>query len=305
MKSGRSEHIFDSLPEYVSGTLDSEDKRRAREHLVDCSACREELGAWQEIHEAVNLDSSRVPGPSADLMERVWVRIEEDAQATVQPSLTSRLSLALQILVGQLPLVKKKIWVASAVTMAFGAAVSLLTYVSVTATGTTFALFAPIVAAVGVALVYGPENDPSLEVALSTPTRPRLILLARLTLVYGYDLALALAATAVFTAVNGALDMWPLVSLWIGPMLFLSALALLISLFFGPTPAIFTAMALWSVRLAATAGSDPTYLDSAWMRAVEALWQANAVLLPLAVLLLATAFFYAPRRVGPSQGWAD
>lgn len=305
MKSGRSEHFFDSLPEYVSGTLGSEGRRRVQEHLVDCSACREELAAWQEIHEAVNLDSDRAPGPSEDLMERVWAKIEEDSQAVVRPSLISHLSLALQLLAGQVPLVKKKIWVASAVTMAFGVMVSLLTAAGTTATGTAFSLFAPIVAAVGVAFVYGPENDPSLEVALSTPTRPRFILLARLTLVYGYDLALALAATVVLATVSGTPNPWPLVSLWIGPMLFLSALALVISLLFNPMLAIFTTMALWGIRLSAAAGSDPMYLDSAWMRVVESLWQANAILLPLAVLLLAMAFFFAPRRVGPSQGWAD
>lgn len=301
----RVDHVTDLIPAYLNGSLSAGDERHVCEHLEICAGCRSELASWETVGEATRTAASQAPGLSEDLMGRVWARIEEDAQAVVQPSLDSRLSLALQILVGQLPLVKKKIWVASAVTMAFGVAVSLLTAVGTTTTGMVFSLFAPIVAAVGVAFVYGPENDPSLEVALSTPTRPRLILLSRLTLVYGYDLALALAATVVLATVSERLNPWPLVLLWIGPMLFLSALALLISLFFGPTPAVFTAMALWGVRLAATPGSDPRYLDSAWMRAIETLWQANAVLLPLAVLLLATAFFYAPRRVGPSQRWAD
>lgn len=60
-----------------------------------------------------------------------------------------------------------------------------------------------MIAAVGLALVYGPEVDPGLELALATPTAPRSVLLARMTLVFAYDLGLALAANAVVLAVRG------------------------------------------------------------------------------------------------------
>ena len=56
---------------------------------------------------------------------------------------------------------------------------------------------APIVAASGVAGAYRSRNEPFAELVDTTPTAPRVLLRVRLTLVLGYDLALALAASAV------------------------------------------------------------------------------------------------------------
>ena len=59
------------------------------------------------------------------------------------------------------------------------------------------ALVAPIVAAAGVAGTHRSRRDPAAELVAATPTSGRLLLLVRLTLVFGFDLALALAASAV------------------------------------------------------------------------------------------------------------
>lgn len=292
----KAAHSTDLLPAYLNGTLDPELAKEVREHLQNCAGCRAELASWEAVSDAAVVRSEALPAPSAGVMEGVWAKVEREPAPLTGPSSISKLSLAWQLLVGQIPLVRNKIWAASAVTMALGLAVSLLLSTGASAAGATFALFAPVIAAVGVAFVYGPENDPSLEVALSTPTPARLVLLARLTLVYGYDLALALAATAVLAAVNGTLNLWPLVSLWIGPMLFFSALALLLSLLFGSSAAVLTAMALWGVRLAAATYSTPGLDKSAWAETVETLWRANAMLLLLAALLLAVALLLAPYR---------
>jgi len=178
--------------------------------------------------------------------------------------------------------------------MALGCVVALLA-VSASAAGAALAVFVPVIAAVGVAFVYGPENDPSLEVALSTPTPPRLVLLARLVLVYGYDLALALAATGALALVRADVGLvWPLVSLWIGPMLFLSALALLLSLLFGSAPAILAALGLWATKLFASGYASSTFAP-AGLDLIDAFWRTNLVLVPLAALCLAVAILQAPR----------
>ena len=52
-----------------------------------------------------------------------------------------------------------------------------------------------MIAAACVSFIYGPENDLAYELALSTPTSPRTILLARLALVFGYNLGLVPIAT--------------------------------------------------------------------------------------------------------------
>lgn len=300
MSNEKFEHIANLLPEYVSGSLELSEEQRVREHLRSCTECQEELASWQEVSEAVNLALESSPLPSPHVLEAAWATInKENSPVRARSSLTVKLSLALQLLRSQLPLVRRKIWVASAVTMAIGCLVALM---STGATGSAFAVFAPIVAAVGVAFIYGPENDPSLEIALSTPTKPRLVLLARLTLVYGYDLTLALAATGVLVLVKAEIGLWSLVSLWIGPMLFLSALALLLSLLFGSTAAVLAAMALWGVRLVAETYSVPSFGAPAGAEVMDAFWQTNTILLPLAVLLLAVSFLCVSYSMALTQG---
>lgn len=283
-------HIVALLPAYVAGTLDHPEARFVRRHLETCASCRNELAGWKMVRDATRAEASRVPAPGP-VLEQALARIEAEEQLPAA-SLASRLSLAAQLLRGQMPLVRREIWIASPLTMAFGCLVALMS-AGPTAAGLTLALYAPIIVAVGVALLYGPENDPSLEIALSSPTSPRLVLLARLTLVYGYDLVLALGATAVVAvALGGPGLLWPLISFWIGPMLFLSALALLLSLYLGPTPAILATMALWSTKLL----KDYIGWSTIGTEFVEALWRTNSVLLPLAALMIFLALLEAPQR---------
>ncbi len=291
-------HVSELLPAYVNGTLAETDERYVRNHLSRCVVCEKELASWRAVSEASISASKSAPEPSGWIVERALAEIErqESMYPSGHPSLASHLSLAWQLLRGQMPLVRREIWIASPLTMAVGFLLALMTLNSGGA-GLTLALFAPIVAALGVAFIYGPENDPSLEITLSTPTSPRLVLLARLTLVYGYDLALALAATVVLAVVQGAVDVWPLISLWIGPMLFLSALTMLLSLLAGTTVAVFTAMVLWVMRL--LAATDVEFVGMPMLagasQLIDDFWRANLFLLPLAFLLLAAAALYVPR----------
>ena len=299
MNDPSNAHPKDLLPARVNGTLGPAEGQRVGEHLRACAACRAELASWKALAEATVAASERLPSPPPSVLEGALAKIEGEGTASEAGPAAARrpaamLSLAIQLLVGQLPLVRREIWAASAVTMAMGCLIAALTATGASLASSAFAVFAPIIAAVGVAFVYGPENDPSLEIALSTPTSPRLVLLARLVLVYGYDLALALAATVALAAANGTSGLWPLISLWIGPMLFLSALALLVSLLFSPTAALFVALALWGARLAAGTGNVFGQTRPAWAETVETLWHADA-LLPLAVVLLVAALFVAPR----------
>jgi hypothetical protein len=281
----------DLVPAYVNGTLDAPERRRLYGHLSACPACRAELARWKAVRGATARAFGPLPAPPLGTLEKVMERVGERPGAS--DPVAWGFSVSWQLLAGQVALVGRGIWAASALTMALGCVVALLA-ASPNAAGATLALFAPAVAAFGVAFVYGPENDPSLEIALSTPTPPRLVLIARLTLVYGYDLALALVATGVLALAKGGMGLLPLVSLWIGPMLFLSALALVGSFLIGPTNATLLAMGLWATKLlAATYSGTPLAFPGADM--IETFWQSEAVLLPLAALLLAGALLFAPR----------
>lgn len=289
-------HVVDLLPAYINNTLDEKEERAVERHLDGCAVCEAELASWKAVSEASTLASQNVPDPSAAILTGALAEIElqeEEVPAAGSSSITSRLSLAWQLLRGQLPLVRREIWIASPLTMAVGCIVALMT-MTPNGAGLTLAIFAPMVAALGVAFVYGPENDPSLEVTLSTPTSPRLVLLARLTLVYAYDLALALLATGVLAVAKSGTSLWPLISLWIGPMLFLSALALVLSLLLGATTAAFAATGLWVSRIVAL--SDVTVAPtSRTSELIEVFWLSNTMLLALAAIMLVTAFLYTYR----------
>lgn len=286
-------HVSGALPAYANGTLPPEESRRVREHLRGCPDCAAELAEWELLSAAARAVVAAAAPPRVPA--GVWAEVGPEPHRAPRGSRrpVAAISLLWQLLVGQVPLVRRAIWAASAVTMAVGLLAALFA-TTPTAGGLVLGLLAPLVAAMGVALVYGPENDPGLEVALATPTAPRLVLLARLTLVYGYDLGLALLATLVLAARGGA-DPLPLISLWIGPMLFLSALALLLSLLLDATAALLVSMGLWSVRLIAAAdlgGGRP----SAVADPLDGLWHNTPLLLPLAALLLLAALWYGPGR---------
>ncbi|MDQ6858584.1 MAG: hypothetical protein M3Z65_06265 [Chloroflexota bacterium] len=186
----------------------------------------------------------------------------------VPPVVRPRFSLegVLELIYAQVPVVNRNIWAASAVVIGSGCAVTL--FGSSGGTSGVFGAITPLIAAAGVAVVYG-DHDPSLEVALATPTSPRAILLARLALVCGYDLLLALAASVVLVGIGqsaGGLE--AVIFMWLGPMLLLSAIGLGVAVRFGSAASLATAGSLWILNLTAAptiehAVARATALDSA------------------------------------------
>ncbi len=152
--------------------------------------------------------------------------------------------LAAAVLRAQMRIVRGAIWLASALMMAIGALVTVMTY----STGMiALVIVAPIVAALGIAFIYGEDIDPPTELLMSTPVSPRLVLLARMALVFGFDLALGLAASAAAVLLTPDISFMPLVLAWFAPMAFLSALAFLTSVVFNdPLAGVLVSMGLWA-----------------------------------------------------------
>jgi hypothetical protein len=283
MNRETTEHVADMLPAYLNGTLDAGLAARVEAHLSGCAACRAELAEWRAIAEAAPMLCRQSPIPADTLLSRVWSEIDRAEAETLRRRPALRLAWLWSLLIGQLPLVRRGIWAASALTMALGCVIELLRPYGV---GKALAVFAPVVAAMGIAFVYGPENDPSLEIALATPTSPRLVLLGRLTLVYAYDILLAVIASAAITAARGGTGLWPVIVLWLGPMLFLSALSLVLSLLFGSATGISAALVIWAARIMAGGHWLPTGDRNLFIR----FWGSNTLLIPLAAALLLVAF---------------
>jgi hypothetical protein len=104
--------------------------------------------------------------------------------------------------------------IATAMVLAAGAVATL-------GTGTPFvALFAPALAAAGIAYAYGPGIDPAWELSRSMAVSDRMVLLVRALAVFGLNAALGLVASAASGAAAA------LTFGWLVPMTAACALAL-------------------------------------------------------------------------------
>lgn len=278
------------LPFYAAGTLDEGSREAVDRHLASCPACREELAFWCEARAVVVAENRALPAPPPTLLEGALTRIR---QARVSP-----LQRAWALLWSQAPLVRREIWPSSALVMAIGCVVALI---AGSRGAALIEALAPVVAAAGLALIFGPENDPGLELALSTPTSPRQVLLARLVLIYGYNLLLALAATLALAITLRPGPLGALILGWLAPMTFLSTLALVLSLCIGANHAITAALGLWLARgLAGGIRVDmSSRLGAAFAEALGAyaqVWHSPALLFGLAAALVAAAIWLAGRQ---------
>ena len=173
------------------------------------------------------------PQMTADLMSTL-VGAMPSAESRLSPMLRAlRQWWPLLLMRTQLRVVRKEIWAASALVMALGTLVAIGAY-SPNAGGTIpITIVAPIVAAVGVALLYDSEYEQMLEIENTTLASARLLLLARLTLVFGFNLILGLVGSLLLSVFHADVLLWPLVMSWLGPMVFLSSFAFLLSVAFG------------------------------------------------------------------------
>lgn len=280
------------------------DELRAR--LLKDTASAEE--AEQLLPVMRSIQRWRAPEPSAKDTARLIDQLAAEMPAqyprgTLSPisniqyprgtlSLVSmRLPWFLLLLRAQMRIVRREIWAASALMMTLGMFVTLSAFVPSASDETLPLVFmAPIVAAIGVAFLYGHEADPAFEIELATPVSPRLVLLARLALVFAFDLALGLLASGVLAILRFDIDFLPMVSAWLAPMAFLSAFAfLLTTLSNEPLFGILISLGLWIIQaIRQTPGAARLfwYIPNLW--SVDAhvwLWVLALLLCTLALWL--------------------
>lgn len=204
----------------------------------------EEVGAFLRRWQSPAPDAAA----KADLLRLLEAELPMQPSRRPMRTLPRRdLRWAWLLLRSQTRLVHPVTWVASGLVIALGALVTLAFYRSATSGAELpLVIVAPLVAACGVAFLYGLEADPALELQLSTPVSPRVILLARLALLFGFNLAIALACSIVLVLAQVPISLMPLVFAWLAPMTFLSALAFLMSvLFFDSLASVMVCLLLW------------------------------------------------------------
>jgi anti-sigma factor RsiW len=276
---------------YVTGRLDPAQRAKVEKHLAGCQACRADLDLWRRVGAEIETADRRVT-PPAGLAERALARIPAQT-AKSKPGRADSIKRAWQILVTQAPLLRREIWMVSALVLVLGYIASVILQ-----NVAGFQALAPLIAAAGIAVIYGPENDPNLEMALATTTSPRQILLARLALVFGYNLLLSLAVSLALLPFVPGLALGQLILTWLAPMTFLSGCALFLSLWIGPDMAITLTYLTWLARIVQAASNRepviriPDFVQAS-SGAFARFWENPQALLGLGLLICAAAVFSA------------
>jgi hypothetical protein len=121
------------------------------------------------------------------------------------------------------------------------------------------------------------------------------------TLVFAYDLALAVAASAVLKLAAPQVGLVELVIAWLGPMTLLSALCLVLAMWIGPNVSIAVAATLWVLRVGTVSAPE---LSGGWLAArMQQVWATSPGTVAVTLALLAAAVALSRRRGRPRDGW--
>lgn len=244
------------LASYLAGDLDAITGASVEQHVSRCETCRTAVSHMLE----------------PQLVERTWAGIRDAVERPPLPvpiRLARRLGLPepTAVLLAAAASLRGAWLVGAFLSLSFA---TLAAYVSGGTALAPFLLVAPLAPVLGVAVAYGPRQDPLEALVATAPFgRTRLILLRTIAV-----LVSVLPVTALLgLALPG--PRW-LAAAWLGPALALVPVLLALAGFVGPRVAAAVVLLVWSsVVVASTRGG----LDPAWP--VEAAQQG--VYLALAV----------------------
>lgn len=295
-----NEHVVDLLPAYINQTLAPEQYERVHAHLLCCEQCSEELVLWQGIADATlawTIATSPTVQPSLQLLEHVWTQAGGAQLQTVGNGLGVRRKIRLlwQLVQVQVQLLPRSCWIVLPLAIAFGFTM-LAMFSGGTYLSALLGFIAPLISAASVGFIHNAENTTSLEIALATPTSPRLVLTCRIGLICAYNLILALLVTLGLALFNGA-NFSLLVSLWMGPMLLLTGVSLLISLTISTLSGVGSAFVLWCLRFAHALLPTRESPVSSALATLNSIWQTSPGVLIGALLLFMLAIYVMPRQM--------
>ena len=269
---------------YAANQLDGNARTDFEKHLAGCADCQMDLLLWQSVADELTASVPPVPAP---------VHLAESALEVIhQPSrFANALCGMSQLLRMQMLIINNELWIGSAALMLIFLAMALLVErVEV------IYFIAPMIAAGAISIVFGPEHDPASELTLATSTSAWKILLARLTLVSGYNFLLAICAGLGLLLISPPQIIGELILGWFGPMTFLSALALLLSLWIGTSNALFISYILWAAQYLSLISLDAWFRAlSPWFDSYRQFWQNPVLMFSLGFLFIVAALWSAGR----------
>ena len=266
---------------------------------LDGAVWEADLAAWQAVSGATQQASTSALAPSTALMNGVWAKIDAQEKAALQHRnrrMRREVHHLWLVFARQAPLIHKSIWIASILIN-----VLMLVLVFLGREGArrnlhsvegVLAFFTTIAAAAGVAFMYQAEHDAVYEIILSTPTSVRIVMICRMVLVVGYNMALAALTSAIIAIALGG-TLWDFMHIWLGPMLLLASFSLAISVIFGSVVSLAISLLLEVIQ-AIISSLERMIPAVHFLRAN--LLQTTPLALFIALLLIVFAVYYAPRQ---------
>jgi len=230
------EYFEELLPAYVAGSLSETQRVALNKHLEGCETCQADLVMWNAVIREISEANAKIQVP-VDLTRKTMQKLRNPGR------FGAALRRTWQLLRAQARLVQSELWPVTALVMAIGVLVALISKQAL-----VIYLISPVVAASALAVVYGPDRDPAMELSRSTPTSAWKILFARLSMVSCYNLVLGLLASFALLFIIPVDMLGSIILGWVAPLAFLSALALLISIWWGTSTAISISYGLWLVQ---------------------------------------------------------
>lgn len=281
-----NEHeLFEELlPLYAAGQLSGSQKTKVEAHLQHCNECQSDLAMWRGVSLEIQAENQDMPVSSR------WA--EEALKRVHAPNpFQKALKQAWQLLRAQALLVKSEMWPVTALVMLIGILVSVVAKKTV-----VIYFLSPVLAASTLAVLYGPDHDPAMELSRATATSPWKILFARMSIVSSYNVLLGFLASLVLLFIVPPETLWTLILGWLGPLAFLSALALLISIWLGTGSAITISYSLWLIQFIPFSSFGTWTTSGFWTSALSAyrsFWHNPILLIILSVVVVAVALWSA------------
>jgi hypothetical protein len=281
-------HIDDLLPFYLNHTLSEEEIAFVETHLAACPGCQSRLAEWERLSIAVTQEAGwRLPATSGQIASsKVGLSPLVSASLKRRPTAQQAIFSAVYLIWTQRVFLRHGWLAPSLVTAVFLGALAALVLHSLAPEWVVFPLLAamPMAAALSTAFLYTFEDDPAGEIIFATPTSMGTLIFARLTLALGGISLLAFLGSLMLVMFGrSAHSLFDLVTVWLGPLLLLSALTTVVSLCLHPRAASATALALWGSILIflsfEQAGEPLVSISLLWLLRPGWPWLAAQVLL--------------------------
>jgi anti-sigma factor RsiW len=290
------------LAPFIAGTLERVDRSSVSEHLLICEVCRADAAAWRAVRAACrSAPAPAVAAPATAVIVVALSRATMDrTPGKVAPVPVDRRSLpdtarfVVDILAREARLLQSNLWVPSALALLLGLVLSM-TVADRGDAGMVFGLVAPIVTAVGAAMVPWAESGGADDLVLTTRTSRQAVLLARLGIIVGYNALISLVCS-ILLAITGVAGLGAILGHWVGPMLLLSAMTFALSVWFGVRAGFVGLGAVGLLRVMLGSGANGPLSEGPLGWAIRTVWSTNLFTLVAAGALVFAALRWSPER---------